>query len=76
MDSPSASGMQYSVTPNSFFVKSIMIRTLMILPMIAPTFPMRAAIPTFSPGRLMPSMKVVTMSPIPNAVPRLVSAGS
>lgn len=68
--------MQYSVVPNSFFVKTIIILTLMTLPMIAPMFPTRAAIPIFSPGRLMPSIKVVTISPIPKAVPRLVRAGS
>ena len=53
-----------------------MIRTLTILPIIAAIFPIRTAIPRFSPGALIPSINVVTISPIPKAVPRLVSAGS
>ena len=53
-----------------------MMRTLMILPIIAEKLPTSTAVPACPPFNFRPIMNVLTISPIPKDVPRFVKAGS
>ena len=74
--SPFSRGIQYSAVPYVFFVNCIMILTLMMLPITAPTLPTITARPACPPFTFSPIINVDTIIPIPKDVPRFVRAGS